>query len=82
MKTLLKSFLLILMTFGIHDKAVADVTKVEVGGITYIIWDFSSGTYAEVCAPNEGDYTGHIEIPEKIVYEGEEYPVQSIGGYA
>lgn len=82
MRTLLKSFLLIFMIFGIHNKAVADVTKIKVDGITYIIWNFSSGTYAEVCAPDEGDYTGHIEIPEKIEYEGEEYPVQSIGAYA
>lgn len=56
--------------------------KVKIGNITYYICNYSWGNYAEVCSPEEGDYSGAVNIPEEVIYEGVTYPVTSISGYA
>jgi len=50
----------------------------EVDGIYY---NLINGKYAEVTSGNNR-YSGDVVIPEKITYEGVEYPVESIGDYA
>lgn len=71
---------LALVSYAIAGNAAPE--KVKIGGITYYICDYSWGSYAEVCSPEEGDYSGDVTIPENVTYEGVTYPVTSISGYA
>jgi len=47
----------------------------EVGGIYY---NLVKGKAAEVTSGNKY-YSGEVVIPQKVTYEGVEYPVESIG---
>ena len=56
----------------------------EIDGIYY---NLIKGKAAEVTYKDDGDYnkdaySGEVVIPEKVTYEGVEYPVESIGQYA
>ncbi len=71
--------MLLLVTLNLNASSSEDV---QIDGLTYTIWHFSSGEYAQISAPENGDYSGDIIIPEEINHNGITYPVKSIGGYA
>ncbi len=79
MKKVFLSILLTLLPF------LANAETVEIDGIWYTL--IPKGNVAEVTKnPSDdfytGSYSGEIIIPEKITYEGKEYPVKKIGDYA
>ena len=55
-----------------------------IDGIYYYLIDGNNGKAAEVTYKDENynSYSGDVVIPEKVTYEGVEYPVESIGGHA
>ena len=59
---------------------VASADAVEIGGIWYKL-DLTI-KQAEVTEKPSGKYSGAIVIPEKVTYDGTEYRVTSIDGYA
>ena len=56
---------------------VASADAIEIDGIWYNL--ISKAKIAEVTEKPSGYYSGTIEIPEKVSYEGEEYNVTKIG---
>ena len=78
MKKLLLSFLAIALPLvAIANEPV----KVEINNIMYSLYADETGSFAEVTG--KGDkYSGIVEIPASITYEGEKYSVTSIEGYA
>ena len=50
----------------------------EIDGIYY---NLIKGKFAKVTS-GDNRYSGDVAIPEKVTYEGVEYPVESIGNYA
>ena len=71
----MKKLLFLLMLMLLPTMAMADA--VEIGGIFYNLID--KGNAAEVTKRPNGQYTGDITIPEKIVYNKVEYSVNRIG---
>ena len=71
MKQTLLSFLLALMPL------VASADAVEIGGIYYNL--IPKGKVAEVTSMPSGKYTGVVEIPETVTYDGVTCNVTSIG---
>jgi hypothetical protein len=75
MKRAILPFLLILLSI----QASADA--VEIDGIWYNL--LAEENVAEVTrSPSTDNYSGKITIPEKITYDGTEYPVTKIGEWA
>ena len=70
MKQLFLSLLLTLLPLAAHAKAV------EIDGIYYNL--ITKGKVAKVTS-NPNNYTGSVDIPDKVIYEGTEYDVTSIG---
>ena len=58
----------------------------ESGGIYYELqWDSESQSYNGVyvtSSPSDNQYSGDIVIPSSVEYDGQTYPVSSIGNYA
>ena len=79
--TLLLTLLLCMMSI---DTFAYDA---EIDGIYY---NLIKGKFAEVTYKDDGNhynnnkdaYSGNVVIPEKVTYEGVEYPVESIGNSA
>lgn len=69
-------FVLLLMMPSLSSLAF----DVEIDGIYYNI--ISKGNVAEVTYAANVKYSGAVEIPASIMYNGEEYPVVAIGEYA
>ena len=59
---------------------MASAESVEIDGIWYNL--VSKTKKADVTKKPSGSYSGAIEIPEKVTYNGSEYSVNSIGEYA
>ena len=60
--------------------ALASADPVEINGLYYNL--VKKVKTAEVAKKTSGYYSGEIEIPENVTYEGTEYSVTSIGNYA
>lgn len=73
MKKLLLLFMMILLPM------VASADAVEIDGIYYNL--ITKGKVAEV-AQNPNNYSGSVEIPESVTYEGVNYSVTTIGASA
>ena len=73
MKKLLLLFAMILLPM------VARADAVEINGIYYYL---NSDTKTAGVTSNPKKYSGAIVIPESVTYEGTNYSVTSIGGYA
>lgn len=69
--------LILTITFGGAMKAA----EIVVDGLTYYISDYND-SYASLCSPEDGDYSGDIVIPSKIKYNYKEIPVTRIFAYA
>lgn len=73
MKKQLLLFVMILLPM------VASADAVEIDGIYYNL--IAKGKVAEV-AQNPNNYSGSVEIPESVTYEGVNYSVTTIGSFA
>lgn len=76
--------LLLSLLLPITAVAASQPGQTQVGGINFEIRLGNGIYYAEVIKPSQDmdDYTGMVEIPETVEYNGEYYPVTSIGNAA
>ena len=81
MKQLRITFLLSLLLSMVGVKALAyDVEVANEDGVTiYYNW---TNDHTELSVTHKGYYSGDVMIPESVTYDGNSYPVTSIGGYA
>ncbi len=69
------------LTISLLITLVCSAVEVEIDGLWYDV--IEKGKVAEVIKhPDATIYNGDIVIPEKVTYNGVEYPVTSIGNYA
>ncbi len=76
----MKKQLLLYVLMLLPMVASAFTGKAEINGIWYNI--VTKGQMAEVTSPNTGKYTGSIDIPNSIEYDGVTCYVTSIGEWA
>lgn len=70
-----------MLFFYTQNCMASEIIKKTIDGIRYGIWQGLSTEkdYAYVTSPESGRYTGEINIPSFIYYEGKEYCVKEIG---
>ena len=70
-----------MLFFYTQNCMASEIIKKTIDGIRYGIWQGLSTEkdYAYVTSPESGHYTGEINIPSFIYYEGKEYCVKEIG---